>query len=61
MVTPDNGILDVGKSMQIDVSFDPQKTGSHASHLVVSYETGKKNPYILSLIFQLNFCMIFSK
>ena len=39
-VTPDTGVLDVGKSMQIELSFDPQKTKGHKSYLVVRYETG---------------------
>ncbi|XP_038004429.1 hydrocephalus-inducing protein homolog, partial [Motacilla alba alba] len=41
-VIPAMGTLDVGDSMQVDVEFQPLKTGDHSGSLVVHYDTGEE-------------------
>lgn len=40
-VTPTCGTLDVGESMQVTVSFNPQTTGDHMENLILHYHSGK--------------------
>ncbi|XP_057292027.1 hydrocephalus-inducing protein-like [Hydractinia symbiolongicarpus] len=41
-VSPEKGVLDVGKSIQVEVGFNPQQTGGCQSHLIIQYETGEE-------------------
>ncbi|XP_071959113.1 hydrocephalus-inducing protein homolog isoform X2 [Antedon mediterranea] len=40
-VNPENGILPVGDSMQIELIFKPIKVGDHSSSLIISYDTNE--------------------
>lgn len=40
-VSPEKGVLDVGKSIQVEVGFNPKQTGGCQSHLIIQYETGR--------------------
>jgi hypothetical protein len=39
-VTPDNGFVPVGESIQINVEFKPTLVGDHSAELVLHYDTG---------------------
>ncbi|XP_033116735.1 hydrocephalus-inducing protein homolog isoform X2 [Anneissia japonica] len=41
-VNPEKGILPVGESMQIELTFKPLKVGDHSRNLIISYETNEK-------------------
>ena len=38
--SPDNCVLGVAESVQIDITFEPLKTGDFESNMVISYDTG---------------------
>lgn len=40
-VTPTCGTLDVGESMQVIVSFNPETMGDHIENLILHYHSGK--------------------
>ncbi|XP_077982980.1 hydrocephalus-inducing protein homolog isoform X2 [Glandiceps talaboti] len=40
-VIPENGILAVNDSMQVEITFQPMKVGDHAGELVVHHDTGE--------------------
>jgi len=41
-VVPDNGYLDIGESMQIEVKFEPEKVGSYEGEMLLEYDTGEE-------------------
>ncbi|CAF0941486.1 unnamed protein product [Adineta steineri] len=42
IVSPENGLLPVGESMQVTVDFHPTENGEMKDELVISYDTGEK-------------------
>ena len=40
---PSCGMLDVGKSVQVTVGFNPMTVGEHSQDLRLHYDTGKTN------------------
>ena len=39
--SPDSCVLGVAESIQIDITFEPLKTGDFESNMVISYDTGQ--------------------